>query len=246
MEPRELENIILALLFASEEPLSVRRIAALLEDADGAAVHAAVDAIVERLKVDYPSIVLESVGGGLQLVTNRKYAEYVARLYSGKRKQRLSRAAMETLAIIAYKQPITRADVELLRGVGCGGVITTLLERSLIKIVGKAKVLGAPFLYGTSQEFLEYLGLNSLKDLPSMEELEALLEKEESSLTDTETVPVEEEDLLVGPAARISPFDVSPAARPASGGGDVDDVESEEMDAGGDERHETQLDGQDP
>jgi segregation and condensation protein B len=105
----------------------------------------------------------------------------VARLYRGRRKQRLSKASMETLAIIAYRQPVTRADVENLRGVACGGVITTLMERSLIRIEGKARVLGSPFLYGTTQEFLEYLGLNSLKDLPSMEDLEALLEREAAS-----------------------------------------------------------------
>jgi hypothetical protein len=88
---------------------------------------------------------------------------------------------METLAIIAYRQPVTRADIESLRGVACGGVITTLMERSLIRIEGKARVLGSPFLYGTTQEFLEYLGLNNLKDLPSMEDLEALLEREAAS-----------------------------------------------------------------
>jgi segregation and condensation protein B len=85
---------------------------------------------------------------------------------------------METLAIIAYKQPVTRADIESVRGVGCGSVIANLMERSLIKITGKARVLGAPFLYGTTPEFLEYLGLNALGDLPSLAELEALLEKE--------------------------------------------------------------------
>jgi hypothetical protein len=103
---------------------------------------------------------------------------YVSRLYAGRRKFRLSRAGLETLAIIAYKQPITRAEIESLRGVGSGSVVANLMERSLVEIVGKAKVLGAPFLYGTTKEFLEYLGLNSLKDLPSAEDLEALLARE--------------------------------------------------------------------
>jgi segregation and condensation protein B len=91
---------------------------------------------------------------------------------------------MEALAIIAYRQPVTRADIEAVRGVACGGVITTLMERSLIRIVGKARVLGSPFLYGTTQEFLEYLGLNSLGDLPSLEDLGALLEREAASESD--------------------------------------------------------------
>lgn len=181
MDPTQLENIVLALLFASEEPISTKKIAAILEDVPLGDIKSAIERLESRIAEDYPSIVVERVAGGLQLVTSVAYADYIARLYSGKRKQRLSKAAMEALAVIAYKQPITRVDVETIRGVGCGGVITTLMERSLIRIVGKAKVLGAPFLYGTTPEFLEYLGLNSLRDLPSMDELEALLEHEEET-----------------------------------------------------------------
>jgi len=180
MEPTKIRNAIMAVLFAAEEPVTPRKLASILDDVSIDEVHQAVDTLVADLQNTAPSILLEKVAGGLQLSTNPEFAEYVARMYSGRRKQRLSRAAMETLAIIAYKQPITRADCEVIRGVGCGGVITTLMERSLIKITGKAKVLGAPFLYGTTTEFLEYLGLNSLKDLPSMEELEALLVREEA------------------------------------------------------------------
>ena len=181
MSNTSIDSIVLALLFASDEPLSPRRIASLLDDVSTADIGSAVDRIEKSLRENLSSVRLERVAGGLQLATNPEYAEYIARMYKGRRKQRLSRAAMESMAIIAYKQPITRADVENLRGVGCGGVITTLMERSLIKMVGKAKVLGAPFLYGTTPEFLEYLGLNSLKDLPSMEELETLLEREEDA-----------------------------------------------------------------
>jgi segregation and condensation protein B len=173
-------DTILAMLFASEEPLSLKRIASVLDDATVADIKQSIAALQETFAPDVSSIVLEQVAGGFQLVTNPRYAEYVARLYSGKRKHRLSKAAMETLAIVVYKQPITRSEIEMVRGVGCGGVLNTLMERTLIKIEGKAKVLGAPFLYGTTAEFLEYLGLNSLKDLPSIEELGALLEQEES------------------------------------------------------------------
>lgn len=175
----EFDNIIMALLFASDEPLSVRKIADVLGDESSAAVNASLERLKTRLDNEYGSITLEAIAGGYQLATRKRYASYVARLYVGKRKQRLSRAGLETLAIIAYKQPVTRSDIEQLRGVSCGGVISTLLERSLIKITGKAKVLGAPFLYGTSGEFLEYLGLNSLKELPSMEELEQILAEKE-------------------------------------------------------------------
>lgn len=181
MEPAKLDDTVIALLFAADEPISARKIAGVVEDADTAMVNESLDRLMARFATELPSIVLEHVAGGFQLSTNAAYSEFLARLYTGRRKQRLSKAGMETLAIIAYKQPIMRADIESVRGVGCGGVVTTLMERSLIKIVGKAKVLGAPFLYGTTHEFLEYLGLNTLKDMPSMEELEALLAREETS-----------------------------------------------------------------
>lgn len=207
MEQTTLDNVILALLFASDEPLSGKKIASVIEDVSTADVGASIDRLTTRIRSETPSIVLEQVAGGWQLSTNAEYAEYVARLYSKRRKQRLSKAALETVAIIAYKQPITRAEIETIRGVGCGGVVTTLMERSLIKIVGKARVLGAPFLYGTTQEFLEYLGINSLKDLPSMEELEALLEKEESGAGEAEPQTASEQgDLGLG-GASVEPFD---------------------------------------
>ncbi|UCG50612.1 MAG: SMC-Scp complex subunit ScpB [Candidatus Latescibacterota bacterium] len=178
MEQLNLDDIIVALLFASDEPLSVKKISAVLGDTELSEIRESVERVGRKFGGEGSAIRLEQVAGGFQLSTSSAYSDYVARLYRGRRKQRLSKAAMETLAIIAYRQPVTRADIENLRGVGCGGVIMTLMERSLIRIVGKAKVLGSPFLYGTTQEFLEYLGLNSLKDLPSMEDLEALLEKE--------------------------------------------------------------------
>jgi segregation and condensation protein B len=192
MEPTHLDNVVLALLFASDEPLSARKLSAIVDDVETSEIRACIDRLGERVLMTSPCIKLESVAGGWQLSTNPEYADYIARLYSGRRKQRLSKAALETVAIIAYKQPVTRADIENIRGVSCGGVITTLMERTLIRITGKAKVLGAPFLYGTTQEFLEYLGINSVKDLPSMEELEALLEREESSqATDESAVALE-------------------------------------------------------
>lgn len=181
MENPNLDNIVLALLFASDEPLSARKIAALVEDVTTADVKEAIETWNARANAEAWSIGIEQVAGGYRLATRPDYAPYVSRLYAGRRKFRLSRAGLETLAIITYKQPITRAEIESIRGVGSGSVVANLMERSLVQIVGKAKVLGAPFLYGTTQEFLEYLGLNSLRDLPSMEDLEALLAKEASA-----------------------------------------------------------------
>jgi segregation and condensation protein B len=183
MENPNLDNIVLALLFASDEALSARKIAALIEDVTVADVKNAIETWNARADAEAWSIGIEQVAGGYRLATRPDYAPYVSRLYAGRRKFRLSRAGLETLAIVAYKQPITRAEIESIRGVGSGSVIANLMERSLVEITGKAKVLGAPFLYGTTQEFLEYLGLNSLRDLPSMEDLEALLAKEASAET---------------------------------------------------------------
>jgi len=181
MEQAYLDNIVLALLFASDEPLPVKRISTVLDELSLDEIRESISRLETGFGGEGSPIRIEQVAGGYQLCTSQRYADFVARLYRGRRKQRLSKASMETLAIIAYRQPVTRADIENLRGVACGGVITTLMERSLIRIEGKARVLGSPFLYGTTQEFLEYLGLNSLKDLPSMEDLEALLEREAAS-----------------------------------------------------------------
>jgi segregation and condensation protein B len=187
MDNGNLDNIVFALLFSADEPLTMRKITAILDPTPAADVRASIETWRKKLDDESWSVSIEKVAGGYQLSSRPEYAQYIARLYSGRRKMRLSRAALETLAIIAYKQPITRAEIENVRGVACGGVITNLMERALIRITGKAKILGAPFLYGSTPEFLEYLGLNSLKDLPSMEELEELLEREERAVAGPET-----------------------------------------------------------
>ncbi len=197
MENPNLDNIVLALLFAADEPLSARKLAATIEDVTTADVKEAIDKWNARADQESWSIAIEQVAGGYRLATRPEYAPYVSRLYQGRRRFRLSRAGLETLAIIAYKQPITRAEIESIRGVGAGSVIANLMERSLIEITGKAKVLGAPFLYGTTPAFLEYLGLNSLKDLPSMEDLEALLASENEGV-EGEDAPVAETAPEVG------------------------------------------------
>jgi len=199
MENPNLDNIVLALLFAADEPLSARKLAATIEDVTTADVKEAIDKWNARADQESWSIAIEQVAGGYRLATRPEYAAYVSRLYQGRRRFRLSRAGLETLAIIAYKQPITRAEIESIRGVGAGSVVANLMERSLIEITGKAKVLGAPFLYGTTPAFLEYLGLNSLKDLPSMEDLEALLASENEAVEGEDALPsVSSEEGVVG------------------------------------------------
>jgi segregation and condensation protein B len=202
MDNTNLDNIILALLFSADEPLSVRKIAGILEDIPAIEIKNSIQNWKTMIDDEAWSIKIEKVAGGYQMSSRPEYAQYIAKLYSGKRKMRLSKAALESLAIVAYKQPITRAGIETVRGVNCGGVISNLMERGLIKISGKAKVLGSPFLYDTTQDFLEYLGLDSLRDLPSVEELEAMLEHEENARREHD----EQEEIT---AAATSEFDDS-------------------------------------
>jgi segregation and condensation protein B len=134
------------------------------------------------------------VAGGYQFATRPQYATWIRKLYRGRRLPRLSPAALETLAIIAFKGPIIRAEIEAVRGVNVEGVLKTLLERNLITVVGREEAPGRPLLYGTTQDFLVYFGLNSLADLPKPRELEELLDREQDS-TETQEVAVPTEEL---------------------------------------------------
>jgi hypothetical protein len=124
------------------------------------------------------------MAGGHLLVTRPEHAEWVGRLLRGRKRVRLSRAALETMAIIAYKQPVTKVEIEAIRGVDSGAVLTTLLERNLITIRGRSKVVGRPLLYGTTAEFLDYFGLKDLTELPRPEELRALVAAREPEQLD--------------------------------------------------------------
>jgi segregation and condensation protein B len=170
-----LRRILEAILFATDRPVTVEQLMIALPDrADDDLVRE-----LEEMAADYDAMEagfrLLPCAGGWQIRTDPEMHEFVTRFLVGKKRTRLSRAAMETLAIIAYRQPITRGDVEEVRGVDSGQVFHTLLERNLITVKGRSQALGRPLLYGTTEEFLRYFGLNSLVDLPSPQELEALL-----------------------------------------------------------------------
>ncbi len=167
-----IKRVVEAALFVSNEPLSVAK---LLGAFDGEADRKLVTAAVEELRRVYDEsghgLQLIEIAGGFQMCTRTELAPYLDRLKDRKKKSAVSAAALETLAIIAYRQPISRQDVEVIRGVNVSGVVHTLLERRLIKIVGRSQAPGRPFLYGTTRQFLEYFGLSSLKDLPDVAEL---------------------------------------------------------------------------
>jgi len=168
-----------ALLFATDVPLGADRIAALTELKDRKQVREAIDALRETYDTSGRAFTVVEFGGGYSVSTRPEHATIVRKLFRGRRKQRLSRASLEALAIIAYKQPVTRIEIEEIRGVAASGVLGTLLERDLIQIVGRAETLGHPLLYGTTRAFLDYVGLAHVRELPQLSELEDLLAERE-------------------------------------------------------------------
>ncbi len=182
MDEENLKNIIEALLFVSDKPLSIEQIKSLLE-CDAAAIINAVSLLRQEYQEKH-SFRLREVAGGLQLVTDPEYAPWLRKLFQGGRKERLSRAALETLAIVAYKQPITKPEAEKIRGVDVDGVMKKLLEKGLVRITGRKKVAGRPLLYATTKRFLEYFGLNSLEELPPLDQM-VEMEQENADKKDT-------------------------------------------------------------
>ncbi|MCK9582039.1 MAG: SMC-Scp complex subunit ScpB [Endomicrobiales bacterium] len=172
MEKNDVKKIIEALLFVADQSLPLVAMKdALGEAAQGHDLETLVQELSENLKERNSPVEIRFVAGGWQLCTRREYSPWVRRLYREKSTLKLSPSAVETLAIIAYKQPITRSEVEEIRGVEASGVLETLLERKLIKIAGRKETLGRPLLYGTTQEFLAHFGLANLSELPVIEEL---------------------------------------------------------------------------
>jgi segregation and condensation protein B len=176
VETGRLASEIEALLFASDAPISVGRLSSITGESSTKTIKEAVAELEEFYRSCNRSFGIVEVAGGYQVATLPEFASTVSLLFKSRRKARLSQAALETLAIIAYRQPISRAGVEAIRGVNCDGVLSTLTERELIVISGRGEGLGRPFLYSTTARFLEYLGLKDIRDIPDMEELEKSLE----------------------------------------------------------------------
>jgi segregation and condensation protein B len=168
-----LKPILESLLFVADEPLALDRLAEMLTEADKSAIRNALRDLAEEYDRRDGGICLTEVAGGFQIRTRPEYHPWVRQLLKPP-PSRLSRPALETLAIIAYKQPIIRADIEHIRGVDCGGVLRMLLEKKLIRVLGRRDIPGRPMIYGTTRHFLEVFELKDLKDLPSPKEIEAL------------------------------------------------------------------------
>ncbi|MBI3357551.1 MAG: SMC-Scp complex subunit ScpB [Nitrospirae bacterium] len=179
---RELKAILESMLFVSPEPLSVARLVAVLGDVTKTEVERVLRSLGNDLEQEGRGIRLVEVAGGYRLVTKQEYAPWIKRLDKAKAAAKLSRSALESLAIIAYKQPLVRSEIEEIRGVETSGVLRTLLERKLVRIVGRKEVPGRPIMYGTTKFFLEHFGLNDLSQLPPLREFKELGEAEQSRL----------------------------------------------------------------
>jgi segregation and condensation protein B len=204
----EVKAIVEALIFASPEPITPKMLFRLLSDEPKEDVTAAVAA----LKADYenrPGLQMVEVAGGYQIVTRSELHEWVRRLFHERSSQKLTVQGLESLAVIAYKQPITALEISEIRGVNTTGVLSTLLERHLIKIVGRKNVVGRPFLYATTKEFLIRFGLKDLNDLPKIQDMaEALGFDPPAGLTEQspreDVLPLSEEDFESG---KVEPVD---------------------------------------
>lgn len=179
-------SVIEALIFASDEVITTGEIINAIKKIDGEDiditsedVETCIDSLNEKYKQTEASFRIIKIAGGFSFSTKPDYAKYLGYLSTEKSKRRLSQAALETLAIIAYKQPITKPEIESIRGVNSDYMINTLLEKNLITIKGRAETIGRPLLYNTTDEFLKYFGLNKISDLPKPREIEEIMQDED-------------------------------------------------------------------
>lgn len=182
MTERKLEKILESILFASEEELSLKQLKDLLDICNVPSTYKEIEESIFKLNDEYSrngnAFEIIQLAGGYQYATKREFAQYVGKMRSESYKKKLSPPALETLAIIAYKQPIARSEIEFIRGVNVDYIVNSLLEKDLIMIKGRAGTPGRPILYGTTANFLKILGLNSLDDLPKLREINDILKNE--------------------------------------------------------------------
>lgn len=191
MDRDEAKKILEALLFVSDKPVSIDTLKEVMKDIEPTEVRALIEALNTEYAVSSRSFQIKEIAGGFQMLTDPVYSKWITALYK-KGPDRLTGPSLETLAIIAYKQPITRSDIEAIRGVNVDGVLRTLEERQLIRSRGRLEAPGRPILYGTTNEFLQHFGLKSIEELPKLKEfkegdLDFTKEKLKSDVIDTET-----------------------------------------------------------
>jgi segregation and condensation protein B len=193
MEENNLKSAIEALIFASEKPITTEQIKKVLGDLDAPMINKIIGELKSEYETGNRGIRLIEIAGGFQMATSSSFAPFLKKLFKNRYSEKLSKPALESLAIIAYKQPLTKSEIESLRNVNVDGVMKSLLDKNLIRICGRKKIPGRPFVFGTTREFLEHFGLKSLGDLPKMEDFTVLAQKHEEAVNDIE--PVEPNDL---------------------------------------------------
>jgi len=192
MAEENIKSAIEALLFASERPLDVEQLRKALDNMEVSVIRR----ILEEMKSEYEQnnrgMRVVEIAGGFQMVASPGFSPFLKKLFKERNTEKLSKPALETLAIIAYKQPVTRSEIELLRNVNVDGVMGSLLDKGLIRIAGRRKVPGRPFVFGTTRQFLEYFGLKSLDELPKMNEFPAMAQDKAAAADIIEELSAEE------------------------------------------------------
>jgi segregation and condensation protein B len=173
------KQILESLLFASDAPVGLSTLVEVLDGPDAATVAEELAQMARDYEESERGVTLAEIAGGYQLLSKKECAPWIERMLRSRRKVRLSRAGLETLAIVAYKQPVTKVEIDSIRGVDSSGSLHTLLERGLVAIKGRSKGVGRPLVYATSTEFLSYIGINDISDLPELKELGPVLEERE-------------------------------------------------------------------
>lgn len=203
----ELKNIIESLIFVSKEPLSLPEIKKILPEADTGEIRSALEALWQEYEENKRGFYLREVAGGYQFRSRPEYRQWITELIKPN-PVRLSKASLETLAIIAYRQPIIRSDIEHIRGVDSGGILRMLMEKKLIRALGRKDIPGRPLIYATTKQFLALFDLKDLKDLPSLKEIEAFGKQSQALLDEEEyadeSSPATEPDAPAPPSPPVS------------------------------------------
>jgi len=233
LTPEQIKSIIESLLFVSGDPLTLKQIKDIIGgELDDKVLRQIMAEIQEEFNNPSRGIQLIEIAHGYRLTTKAENAEWVQKLVIMKQKLKLTKAAIETLSVIAYRQPIVRAEIEAIRGVDCGGVLQTLMERKLIKSVGHKEVIGRPLMYGTTTEFLDQFGLKNLNDLPTLDEL-----SDDAAPDDQDEFPITQMSasaLSVTPAdegdneTSATPFEIVDAQEAGEENSPTEETESED------------------
>lgn len=231
LEPDELAAALEAVIFVSSEPVTMKVLHDVFPEETEESLAAGIERLSKLFEQPGRGLLLDRVAGGWRIATRPDVHAHVGRIVQREKAERLSVKTLETLSVVAYKQPVTAAEIGEIRGVDVSGTIRTLLERGLIKVTGRKRVVGRPFVYGTTKKFLTAFGLNDLAELPTLKELEDLV----TDVPTTDPSEVDPEDLIVGEAGEAGlPLEPGAAGEADVPGADADAPEAEVAASGGD------------